>query len=77
MERLMREEMLRAEERSINRFADCENVNELIHQLVGAGSTCWVEQWDKVEGKQRVFDTDEAKAVADDGIERLMELGWA
>jgi hypothetical protein len=60
-----------------NRFKGAETVTELIHQLVGAASTCWVEEWDKTEGKVRVFDSTEATKVADEAIERLVELGWA
>lgn len=52
-------------------FSDAENVTELIYQLVGAGSTCWVGGTGSA-----VFDSDQAKEFADAGIERLIELGW-
>lgn len=55
-----------------NRFADAQNVTELMYQVVGAGSTCWVGGTGSA-----VFDEKEAHEVADDGIERLVELGWA
>ena len=55
----------------VSRFADCENVTELIYQVVGAGSTCWVGGTGVI-----VFDSTQAKEVADDSIERLVELGW-
>lgn len=56
----------------MSRFDDAENVTELIHQLVGAGSTCWVGGTGDAE-----FDTTQALEVADAGINRLIELGWA
>jgi hypothetical protein len=56
----------------LNRFADAENVTELMYQVVGAGSTCWVGGTGSI-----VFDSTQAKEVADDGIARLVELGWA
>jgi hypothetical protein len=55
-----------------NMFQECESVTELIYQLVGAGSTCWVDGLGDNE-----FDTDAAKTAADDAINRLIELGWA
>jgi hypothetical protein len=53
-------------------FDDAENVTELVHLIVGAGSMCWVGGTGAAE-----FDTEQALAVADDGINRLIELGWA
>jgi hypothetical protein len=50
-------------------FHDAENVTELIYQLVGAGSMCWVGGTGAA-----VFDDANAKAVADAGIDRLIEL---
>jgi hypothetical protein len=50
-----------------NRFEQAKNVNELMYRLVGAASTCWVDG---------VLDTARAIKVADDGINRLVELGW-
>jgi hypothetical protein len=55
-----------------NHFADVQNVTELIYRTVGAGSTCWVGP-----GGTGEFDTTQAIQVADDAIERLIELGWA
>jgi hypothetical protein len=52
----------------MNMFQGCENVTDLIYQLVGAGSMCWMDD---------EFDTDAAKTAADDAINRLIELGWA
>ena len=60
------------DERKQNRFKDADNVSELIRQLVGAGSTCWVGGTGDA-----VFDATEAQAVAEDAIDRLIELGWA
>lgn len=56
----------------MNRFKDAENVTELIYQLVGAGSTCWVGGTGQAE-----FNTTEAAQVAEDGIDQLIALGWA
>ena len=55
-----------------NRFDRAENVTELVYQLVGAGSTCWHGGTGLA-----VFNDGEAKRVAEDGIDRLIELGWA
>lgn len=55
-----------------NRFQGAENVSQLVAQLVGAGSTCWVGGTGSAP-----FDTDEAKRFTDEGVERLVELGWA
>lgn len=51
-----------------NRFADC-GIEELVYQLVGAGSTCWVGGTG-----DREFDSTAAAAVALDGLARLNEL---
>ena len=53
-------------------FDDAENVTELIHQIVGAGSTCWVGGTGSIP-----FDSEMALEVANAGINRLIELGWA
>ena len=50
-----------------NRFEQARNVPELMYRLVGAASTCWVDG---------TLDTARAIKVADDGINRLVELGW-
>jgi hypothetical protein len=55
-----------------NRFEDAENVTQLMYQVVGAGSVCWENP-----GGAGVFDDKLAREVADQGIERLIELGWA
>jgi hypothetical protein len=55
-----------------NRFDGVENVTELIYQLVGAGSTCWHGGTGSA-----VFDDQGATQVAEDGIDRLIALGWA
>lgn len=57
---------------SVGRFDKAENVTELIYQLVGAGSTCW-----HGGTGDAVFNDREACEVAEDGINRLIELGWA
>lgn len=54
------------------RFSETDNVTELIYQLVGAASTCWVGG----TGDHQ-FDSTQAVVVADAAIERLIELGWA
>lgn len=55
-----------------NRFQDAENVTQLVGQLIGAGSMCWVGGTGSAS-----FDTDEAQRLTDEGVERLVELGWA
>lgn len=54
------------------RFSQADNVTELIYQLAGAASTCWVGGTG-----DRLFDSVGAVEVADAAIERLIELGWA
>ena len=51
-------------------FADAEDISQLIHQLVGAGSTCWIGGTG-----DREFWTAQAMKVAQDAITRLNELG--
>ena len=55
---------------SENMFAAAEDIPQLIHQLVGAGSTCWIGGTGDSE-----FWTDEARRVASHAITRLNELG--
>lgn len=51
-----------------NRFHDVKTVQELMYQVVGAGSMCWVNV------PSGVFDDKEANAVAAQGLQRLLEL---
>jgi hypothetical protein len=53
-------------------FSNAENVTELIYQLVGAGSMCWHGGTGSA-----VFDDQSARQIAQAGIDRLIELGWA
>lgn len=53
-------------------FDDAETITELVHQIVGAGSTCWVGGTGS-----SLFDSEMALEVANAGINRLIELGWA
>lgn len=55
---------------SENRFAEAEDIPQLIHQLVGAASTCWIGGTG-----DREFWTAEARKVAGEAITRLNELG--
>lgn len=55
---------------SENMFAAAEDIPQLIHQLVGAGSTCWIGGTGDSE-----FWTAQAMKVAQDAITRLNELG--
>jgi hypothetical protein len=55
-----------------NMFQECENVTQLINQVIGAGSTCWVDSTGDNE-----FDTSTAQVISDDAVDRLIELGWA
>jgi len=52
-----------------NRFADCCGIEELVYQLVGAGSTCW----QNLSGAG-VFDSTLASQVGADGLARLSEI---
>lgn len=51
-----------------NQFADC-GIEELVHQLVGAGSTCWVGGTG-----DREFDSAAAVEIASAGLRRLSEI---
>lgn len=55
---------------SENMFAAAEDIPQLIHQLVGAGSTCWIGGTGDSE-----FWTAQAMKVTQDAITRLNELG--
>ena len=55
---------------SENMFAAAEDIPQLIHQLVGAGSTCWIGGTGDNE-----FWTAQARKVAEQAITRLNELG--
>ncbi len=52
-----------------NRFNDCTNVIELMHQIVGAASM----SWEHVE-RAGVFDEQAALCVVNEGLFRLQEL---
>lgn len=54
----------------MNRFKDCVTAEEVVFQAIGAGSTCW----ENMSGTG-VFQDGEAKAVGDDAMARLRELG--
>jgi hypothetical protein len=51
-----------------NRFHDTQSVTELVYRVVGAASVCWVGG---------IFDAHKGIAIADDAIDRLIEMGWA
>ena len=55
---------------SENMFAAAEDIPQLIHQLVGAGSTWWIGGTGDSE-----FWTAQARKVAEQAITRLNELG--
>lgn len=52
-----------------NRFEDTTTIQELVYQMVGAGSTCW----ENLKGAG-IFDDAEANAVASEGLQRMLEL---
>ena len=54
---------------SDNLFSDVEDIPQLIHQLVGLSSACWVG------GTTGEFDTTSALKAAADALTRLNELG--
>lgn len=54
------------------RFTDAATVEQLVYQIVGAGSTCW-----QGGTGEAVFDDVLAREVAEDGLRRLRQLaGW-
>ena len=54
---------------SDNLFADTDNIRQLIHQIVGLSSTCWVGGTGGL-----TFDSTLALKVADHALTRLAEL---
>lgn len=52
-----------------NMFALCENPEEAIFQALGAASMCW----EHIE-RAGIFESDRAKFIGDQLIERLLEL---
>jgi hypothetical protein len=52
-----------------NRFDEAENLDQLVHMVVGAASVCWENP-----GGAGVFDDSLAIKVANDGIERIKQL---
>lgn len=53
----------------LNLFWDAETVETAIYQALGAASVCWEHP-----EKAGIFDSDRAKFVGEQLIERLMEL---
>lgn len=53
-------------------FADADNVVELLGMFAGAASMCWSDI-----ARAGVFESEQASALVDAAIERLIELGWA
>lgn len=49
-----------------NRFADCQSIEEVIFQAIGAGSTCW----DNLSGAG-IFESEKAKEIGDDALEEI------
>lgn len=56
----------------MGRFNDADTPLELLQLLVGAASMCW-----EPRPSTAVFDSTEASKLADEALERLIELGWA
>lgn len=54
----------------MNRFSRAETVEEVVFQAIGAGSVCWENPNGAGE-----FDSTLARAVGDDAMARLRELG--
>jgi hypothetical protein len=48
-----------------NMFADCDSVEEIVFQAVGAASVCWEE------APTSVFDSTQAKQVAEDALAEI------
>lgn len=53
----------------MNRFADVNDVQELMGQMIGAASTCWENL-----SSAGVFDSTKAKAILDEAVERLQQI---
>lgn len=53
-----------------NMFSDCAGPVEAIFQALGAASVCWENP-----GGAGIFESDRAKQVGDDLVERLREFG--
>lgn len=53
-----------------NIFKDCETAEEAIFQALGAASVCW-----QFPEKAGIFESDRAKFIGDQLIERLVEFG--
>lgn len=61
----------------MNRFAECKIPEELMAQIVGAGSTCWIEQksgFPPFLKTERIFDSDKAMEIVKEGIDKMKEL---
>lgn len=54
---------------SANRFADCEDITQVVFQAVGAGSVCW----ENMSGTG-IFQDDQARNVGDDAVARIHEI---
>lgn len=60
----------------MNRFSEAEDPISVIQQMIGAASVCWVEEKSpKRLFGEKVFDSDEALKISNEGVERLKELG--
>ena len=54
----------------MNRYKDCTTVEEVVFQAIGTGSMCWDPR-----PSTQVFDSTGAKAVGDEAMAKLRELG--
>ena len=52
-----------------NRFADADNIKQVIGEAVGAGSVCW----GNVQGAG-VFQSEEASNIVDEALAKIIEL---
>ena len=60
-----------------NQFGDCTTVSQLMRQVVGAGSSCWILIKNLETGvEERVFDDQRAIKISRDATARMAEINW-
>ena len=65
-----------------NLFHDAETPREVMGQLAGYTSVCWVDhvveegKYGRPDKTERVFDSEKANAAVEEALDRLEELGF-
>lgn len=57
-----------------NRFSECETPEELMNMIVGAASVCWVTQHRGFFTTERIFDSEKALKVSEEGLACMKTL---